>query len=765
MHPRSESSAYRIIVPLLAMIMGLSVALCRADEPSPAATLRNLIEQHEEESFTLEQQARVLEKNGLVPIWDRLNAASPTGRLDVLTNLGVESLTLGKESSRETFDLAIEETSYIEGGKTLDATEWNELVMQLRMEGYVITHSDWHQERFEVNTNGNPVTDTRFAIQGNRNGGQDRMEVKATARVTWQKDGDQFRPRQVEVLNGKIRRRSAEPSFVKELSIRLLSGTVQAQSTGVDYGGYFSIYDLNGDQFPEIILPCLNKILWNRGGTAFRVGQILAAAGQSPSTRTCLVADLNGDGILDWLCDSGGGSKLEFHPGLKNMDTNGAFAEAGIPIPFTAHALKNPTAITAGDIDRDGDLDLYVTQYRAPYESMPKEYWNANDGYGNALLINDGQGGFSDGTAAAGLTPKQFRRTYSSSFIDIDNDGDLDLVVVSDFCGTDLYLNDGEGKFTDVTDTDLDDPHTFGMSHTIADYDHDGRLDMFVTGMSSTTSRRLERMGAFPPGFDKVNEMRSVMGYGNRMYMAKPDQGFVEPKFRESVRNTGWSWGATSFDFDNDGDEDIYVGNGHVTGKTTEDYCTSFWCRDIYLLPGVEQAQMESYLESIPNLQNMSWDGYQANSLLVNQSGKGFQSFSYMLDVGFDYDTRQVVAADLDLDGRVDLVLTRQQADVIIYRNVLKEAAEREWIGVTLSGTPTVSPLGAVIELDTAQGMRRATVVSGDSYICQHPAQKHFGIEPGNKVKSITVVWPDGSRTVKQDPEPRHYYAMSPQAR
>jgi hypothetical protein len=116
--------------------------------------------------------------------------------------------------------------------------------------------------------------------------------------------------------------------------------------------------------------------------------------------------------------------------------------------------------------------------------------------------------------------------------VDLDGDGDLDLVVVSDFCGTDLYLNDGSGRFQDVTDTRLESPRTFGMSHTFADYDRDGRLDMFVTGMSSTTSRRLERMAAFPAGYDEANRMRAVMGYGNRMYLAQADGGFAEPAYK-----------------------------------------------------------------------------------------------------------------------------------------------------------------------------------------------------------------------------------------
>ena len=740
---------------------------------TPADALLQQIEKLEDKAFVQEKAARVVEEGGLVPAWDRLNAASPAGRFDVFTNLGVESVTLGRESSRVTYDHGIEEVNYAAGGQQLDAAGWNSLVQNFKAQGFQITHSDWHQERFATNRAGDAVTDTRFTIQGRRNGGLDRLEVKATARITWKKSGHDFIPARVEVLDGKIRRRAGQAAFVERLRLNLGSPDAAQRFSATSDDGCFCVYDLNGDQLPEIIIANHNQILWNRGHWQFEPGKLFAGDGPGPASRVGILADLNGDGIPDWVCNNG--DQLEYHAGLKNPTLDGAFAAEAVVIPLTNCPLKTITAITAGDVNHDGHLDLFVTQYRPPYESMPKKFWDANDGFGNTLLINDGTGHFTDQTEAAGLGAKRFRRSYAASFVDVNNDGNLDLVVVSDFYGTDVYLGDGRGHFTDATDKLLDAPHTFGMSLTVADFDRDGRLDLFVPGMSSTTSRRLERMGAFPEGYEEANRMRKVMGYGNRMYLAKPDGGFAEPGFKDAVARTGWSWGSTAFDFDNDGYEDIFVGNGHITGKTTSDYCTSFWSHDIYVLPGEAQPVVESYLNSNPKREDMSWDGYQVKSLLVNQGGKGFQDFSYLLDVGFDYDSRQVVSADLDLDGRVDLIIARQPeygptgtskdsrpTSIMIYQNVLAEAAQRDWIGVSLAGTPTVSPLGAVVELDTTMGVRRATVIAGDSFSCQHPAQKHFGIEPGNKVKSITVKWPDGSRTVKLEPALRQYYLIIP---
>ena len=103
------------------------------------------------------------------------------------------------------------------------------------------------------------------------------------------------------------------------------------------------------------------------------------------------------------------------------------------------------------------------------------------------------------------------------------------------------------------------------------------------------------------------------MGYGNRFYFGGEKGVLKEPEFIEQVARTGWAWGSTSFDFDNDGYQDIYVGNGHISGKSTRDYCSNFWCRDIYLLRDEKAPVISSYLNSLTTLTSESWDGYQVN--------------------------------------------------------------------------------------------------------------------------------------------------------
>ena len=187
-------------------------------------------------------------------------------------------------------------------------------------------------------------------------------------------------------------------------------------------------------------------------------------------------------------------------------------------------------------MDGDGDLDVWLAQYKPPYVSgqMPTPYYDANDGYPAYLLLNDGAGGFSPATEAAGLAEKRFRRTYASSFVDLDGDDDLDLLVVSDFAGVDLYHNDGSGHFVDANETLRANRHLFGMSAAFGDYDLDGRLDFFVAGMASTTAQRLEALGLGRGDRPEMQEMRMSMAFGNRMFLAE-DGGWREPEFRDEV--------------------------------------------------------------------------------------------------------------------------------------------------------------------------------------------------------------------------------------
>ena len=274
-----------------------------------------------------------------------------------------------------------------------------------------------------------------------------------------------------------------------------------------------ALMDLNNDELSDLIIISANKIYINNNGNFQKPIKLIEHLPKNLLT-SAIFGDFTDDGFLDILCFG-----RDMFPLLFEGEGEIVFSNKPKIINAMLDPLIMPIASTSGDVDGDNDLDVFITQYKSPYiyGQMPTPYYDANDGFPSYLLINDGKGNFKDMTTEYGLHEKRFRRTYSCSFLDIDNDNFLDLITVNDFAGIDIYKN-VKGKYIDVTNEMITEKSSFGMSHTIGDYNLDGMDDIFVLGMSSTTANRLEQMNLNRPGYDERNTARAKMGYGNRLY-------------------------------------------------------------------------------------------------------------------------------------------------------------------------------------------------------------------------------------------------------
>jgi len=672
-------------------------------------------------------------------LWDEL--LKTQDKFKVLAGFPFTTLNIGTVESSEELDLQIRRTKFSSGTLAFSPEKWYELLRKYRSAGYHIEHTEWHHSRFT------PAIDDQAAksqvsmtIHAFHQESSHRVIIRAHLAVDWSSTNDKEgmpAPKIITVNDMEILERHAPPAFKEVFKINGTSKNPLVLP--------LHVYDLNGDGLSEIIVGGQNMLIRNKGKGIFEAETFLP--GNPAIYDAAVLADFTGDGAVDYVAVGQKG-----YPLLFEGDSEGKFTQAGRRAA-DAH-FKQPKSFTAGDIDGDGDLDLFIANYKYAYRQgqWPTPYFDANDGFPAYLLRNDGKGNFTDITKQSGLAPKRFRRTYSSSLVDLDDDLDMDLVVVSDYAGMDMYLNDGKGHFTDISDDFGGNRHFFGMGHTFADYNMDGKLDLYVIGMSSTTARRLEKMGLRRDDKPKFNQMRQNMGYGNRMFLRNGDR-FSEAPFNDLVARTGWSWGASSFDFDNDGDKDIFVANGHYSGKSTQDYCTTFWRHDIYTegsKPDFEQDKLFQSVSSALRHADISWNGYEHKVLFMNNGGTDFINIAYLMGAAFEYDGRAVVTDDLDGDGRVDLLtvefktqgLDKNSYTVHVYSNQLEQAGH--WIGVHLQAGPGFSPIGATIKLTSEKGIQMTRLVTGDSFSSQHPASAHFGLGQSKKIAAMEIQWPNG---------------------
>jgi len=698
----------------------------------------------------------------LVALWDALLRVDEKGVLgaksEILAGIDFDRLTIGTPHRIESLDHGIAVFELRLPHTALDHDGWVEFVERLSSAGYRLVQSEWHHARFYPASGGSPArSQVAIALHLTEAADSRRVIVEGELTIRWSDRHDERGnpiPGDIDATALRLLTRSGDAAFERVIRFELPT------RDGLSAVHPLLLYDLNEDGLLDLVMVGASRVLWNRGGGRFQRMTLVDHPYQL--TETGVIADMNGDSHPDLMSTRARGDLV-----LYLGDGAGRFPDEPKVTPRFEQPLRGPSSLTVGDIDGDGDLDVWLSQYKPPYRGgqMPSPYYDANDGFPSYLLLNDGRGNFSFGTAAAGLDAKRHRRTYASTFVDLDDDGDLDLLVVGDFSGIDLYHNDGRGHFSDANDTLRADRHLFGMSSSFADYDLDGRLDFFVAGMSSTTARRIDAMGLGRAELPDMQEMRMRMAFGNRMYLAG-DGGWREPDFSEQVARTGWTWGTTAFDFDNDRDPDLFAANGHISGRSSKDFCVSFWCHDIYdatskpnealgLLMGKRMEALRTRTES--------WDGHQKNRLLMNLAGKGFVDVAFLLGVADSFDSRSAVSGDFDLDGRVDLAVVEDRGlggeRLHVYRNLLRTG--NHWIGIRLREQGNgISPVGAFVSVRTAEQTHVGRIVTGETVMGQHPTTLHFGLGSSTRVESIEVHWANGMTRVVDDPEIDRYHLI-----
>jgi hypothetical protein len=477
-----------------------------------------------------------------------------------------------------------------------------------------------------------------------------------------------------------------------------------------DNDGWMDIYLVNGSTYEAMdgkaVPPHAALFHNNRDGTFTDVTAKAGVANDRWGFGVA-VADYDNDGWPDMYVTNFGQNRL-FH---NNHD--GTFTDVAVKAGVT---LGNwSTGATWGDYDGDGRLDLFVPGYIHYDIADPPKQGSKQMAYRfcefrgvrvmcgprglkgepDHLFHNNGDGTFTDVSERAGVSDAKARSFgLASAFVDVDNDGRVDLLVANDSTPNYLYRNDGKGGFEDLSYVsgyalNADGRETASMGIAYGDMTHSGRLDLFNTTFSDDYKPLYRN-----DGDDNFTDVSYQMG------IAAPTVPFL-------------GWGNGFFDYDNDGWLDLFEANGHV----------------------------------YPQVDGQPWgtSWKQRPLLFHNKSGK-LQLVPAVRDTGLAEATagRGMAFGDLFNDGRIDVVMNNMDGTPSLLRNV--DASGNHWVELRLVGGAK-SPrdaVGATVYLKAGGMRQRGDVVSGGSFASSSDPRVHFGLGAATSVESVEVHWPNG---------------------
>ena len=403
--------------------------------------------------------------------------------------------------------------------------------------------------------------------------------------------------------------------------------------------------------------------------------------------------DINGDGWDDFI-------SIQYRTNYVEIfinDQTGNFDEA---TASTGIYLSKPTySLAAADYDLDGDLDLFFAHWGIPWATP-------NEPITQYLWENDGAGAFTDVSdiveVKASLRPPPiddvfYEHSFTPIFADVNSDRFPDILLASDYTGSQVLINNSGLSFSDATTDAISDEN--GMGAAVADYDNDGDLDWFV---SSIYFRGREEDKEYVGGIT-----------GNRLYANDGSGVFTDVTETSGIRDGAWGWGACFEDFDNDGHVDIFHTNGMIS---------------ILSIEGDETDPFYPYHDD-------------RSRLFLSQGDGTFAERSILAGMNHVDQGRGIICSDFDNDGGVDIIVATNGKSPTAYRNTANNG--NHYIQVDLEGPAGNSKgIGARIIVETSNGTQMREVVMGSNYLSQQPATLHFGLGDATSVTALTVTWP-----------------------
>ncbi len=445
-----------------------------------------------------------------------------------------------------------------------------------------------------------------------------------------------------------------------------------------------------------------NALFRNNGDGTFIDATAEARVGHTGWGAGCVCGDYDNDGDRDLYVTYYGANVLYRNNG------DGTFSDVSAKAGVDDGGYGQSAAF--GDYDNDGYLDLYVANYLEfdpattilPGERRGNFFGHmrgiptmaspeAHDPSPDVLYRNNGDGTFTDVSAKAGINP-QLGRGMGAVFWDYDDDGDQDIYVANDASANLLYTNNGDGTFDEngarmEVAFDADGSAEGSMGLASGDFDNDGRKDMVVTNFEVQTTTLHHNQGSY---FADVS-LESGVGLAT-----------IAPM----------QWGAILFDYDNDGDQDLYLASGHLTSALEDYYPQSSFAQKNQLFRNTGG--------SFEEVTNRAGDG-----LMVIKSSRG------------------VASGDYDGDGDEDLFVVNKNDFPTLLRNDTQSS--NHWLMLRTRGAPSNRDgIGAKVRVVSAGLAQVKEVRAGSSYLSHNSLGLAFGLGSEAVADTVEVRWPSG---------------------
>ena len=510
-------------------------------------------------------------------------------------------------------------------------------------------------------------------------------------------------------------------------------------------GGGLAAGDINNDGLTDLFFSgnmVSSRLYLNKGDLRFE--DITESSGiLNTSWGTgATIADVNQDGWPDvYLCVSGSQRKTNL---LFINNQNNTFTESAL-----AYGLADERqAMHASffDYDGDGDLDLFIITNPASFENsvnsiLPRKLKGESES-SDILYRNNGNNTFSDVSIEAGILVEGYSLGLAVS--DINNDQWPDIYVSNDFIGNDiLYINNGNGTFTNRAAEYFKHTSFAGMGNDIADINNDGLVDVIELDMRPEDNGR-QKLIIPPTGYDKF-QLSLRMGYEpqfsrNTFQLNQGNNKFSEISFLSGISSTDWSWSALLADYDNDGDKDLFVTNGFLRDLGNMDYITY---QNIYNTPlGTVQAKSDKKLNAIKALDGAVLRNY----VYENNGNLTFANTSEAWGISTRNISHGAIYADLDNDGDLEVVVNNMNAEADIYENKSNEVFDRNYLKVGFKGSDlNRDGLGVKVRIYTDGRIQMYEHYLNRGFESTVDRGLHVGLDTIKIIDSLEVVWPDGN--------------------